>query len=305
MIKAFPKIFAIGTSYILDIFDGEVEITEKVDGSQWAFGKIDEQIHMRSKKKAQFVGAIDNMFTAAADCILDRAADIPEGLTFYCEYLRKPKHNTLAYDITPRNHLALFGISDASGQFVSDYDSLQEAANFLEIDVVPLLFKGKINSAAELTAFLERESYLGGPTIEGVVVKNYSKDLLIGGQALPIMAGKFVSEKFKEKNHGAKWAREHTGKGKWQVFCEGFRTEARWQKAIQHLRDNGELLGEPKDIGPLLKEIQRDIMEEDGELIRKELMKQFGRELISTATKGFPEWYKQQLVEESFKEDAA
>ena len=32
MLTAFPKIFAIGTDYIKDIFEEEVEITEKLDG---------------------------------------------------------------------------------------------------------------------------------------------------------------------------------------------------------------------------------------------------------------------------------
>lgn len=41
MIKAFPKIFALGTQYTEGIFDSEVEITEKIDGSQFNFGKIE------------------------------------------------------------------------------------------------------------------------------------------------------------------------------------------------------------------------------------------------------------------------
>lgn len=53
MISAFPKIFAIGTKYIDSIFDNEVEITEKVDGSQFAFGKIDGEVYCRSKGNQQ------------------------------------------------------------------------------------------------------------------------------------------------------------------------------------------------------------------------------------------------------------
>ena len=34
MIQAYTKIFAIGTDYIRDIFNEEVEISEKIDGSQ-------------------------------------------------------------------------------------------------------------------------------------------------------------------------------------------------------------------------------------------------------------------------------
>jgi hypothetical protein len=36
--SAFPKILHIGNKQISDLFDGVVEITEKVDGSQLGFG---------------------------------------------------------------------------------------------------------------------------------------------------------------------------------------------------------------------------------------------------------------------------
>jgi len=49
MISAFPKIFTLGTDYISDIFKEEVEITEKIDGSQISFGKIEGELYMRSK----------------------------------------------------------------------------------------------------------------------------------------------------------------------------------------------------------------------------------------------------------------
>lgn len=57
MIKAFPKIFAIGTDYIKDIFSETVEVSEKIDGSQFGFGKINGDVFMRSKGAQLFVGA--------------------------------------------------------------------------------------------------------------------------------------------------------------------------------------------------------------------------------------------------------
>ena len=48
-ISAYPKIFAIGTDYICDIFKDVVEITEKIDGSQFVFGKVSGELHIRSK----------------------------------------------------------------------------------------------------------------------------------------------------------------------------------------------------------------------------------------------------------------
>lgn len=118
-------------------------------------------------------------------------------------------------------------------------------------------------------------------------------------QVFPLMAGKFVSEAFKEV-HRAGWKKEHTGKGRWETFVDGYRTEARWHKAIQHLREGGKLDGSPKDIGPLIKEIQKDVAEEERQTIMEFLWKEFGQEVLRKAIAGFPEWYKEQLLAGSF-----
>jgi hypothetical protein len=118
---------------------------------------------------------------------------------------------------------------------------------------------------------------------------------MIGDVYFPIQCGKYVSEKFKEKHDNKAYGRKKS-KNNWFSFCESYKTEARWQKAVQHLRESGELLGEPKDIGALIKEVQRDIVEEELEIVMNALWKFFQRDLMSTVTKGLPEWYKEQLA---------
>lgn len=166
---------------------------------------------------------------------------------------------------------------------------------------MPEIFKGKINSAEEIKELIKKESVLGGVEMEGIVVKNYSKPFLLGGQPIPLMAGKFVSEKFKE-THREKWGDEHSSKGKFKTFCESFKTEARWEKSIQHLKEKGELENSPRDIGKLLKEINLDIEAEEKENIKTWLYNEFRREVLATATKGFPEFYKNKLLENNFKQ---
>ena len=116
---------------------------------------------------------------------------------------------------------------------------------------------------------------------------------------MPLMMGKFVSENFKEVNQKT-WKGEHTGKGKWELFCEAYRTPARWNKAIQHLADIGELENSPRDIGKLIKEIQRDITEEEKQTIMEFLFREFGNEVLRKSIAGFPEYYKEKLAERSF-----
>ena len=68
-------------------------------------------------------------------------------------------------------------------------------------------------------------------------------------------------------------------------------------KAVQHLREDGSLLGEPKDIGPLIKEVIRDTMEEETDYIKETLFAWAKKDIARRVTSGLPEWYKQQLLE--------
>ena len=296
MITAFVKIFAIGTDYIRDIFNEEVEITEKVDGSQFDFGKIGGKLYMRSKGAQLYVEHPEKMFSEGMSYIESIQDRLPEGKVFFCEYMKKPKHNTLKYDRIPRNHLMLFSVMELSRQAFED--SLPYA-DMLDIEHVPVLFNGKINCITDFAGVLDTKSVLGGVNIEGVVVKNYHRQFLLGGQPMPLMAGKFVSESFKEV-HRERWGAEEKGKSRVETFFESFRTPARWEKAVQHLREKGELENEPKDIGKLFKEVQSDIEAEEKEAIKDFLWKEFSGEIKRKATAGMPEWYKTRLLERSF-----
>ena len=109
-----------------------------------------------------------------------------------------------------------------------------------------------------------------------------------------MMIGKFVSEKFKEKQNSGRIKRKHT----WQDYMEQYRTEPRWQKAYQHLRESGNIEHEPKDIGNIIKEVQMDIIDECRDEIMEYLWKMYGGQLLRNSIKGLPEWYKEKLLKE-------
>ena len=294
MLKAFPKIFHLGTDYIKDILDGEVEVTEKIDGSQFAFGKVDGQAFVRSKGAQLHFDAPNDMFRQGVEYIASIVDILPDNTIFHGEYLQSPHHNTLTYERIPKNHIMLFSVSDTTEKFYG-YDAIVKWAEKLGVEAVPLIYRGIISNSEEILSFLKQKSALGLADIEGVVVKNYNKPFLLGGQPIPVMCGKYVSEEFKEV-HRAGWSKEHTGPGRWQVFKEGFKTEARWQKAVQYLRDAGTLQESPRDIGNLIKRVMEDIQEEEKEEIKNFLWNQFGKEVMQTAVRGLPEWYKLQLL---------
>lgn len=294
MIKAFPKIFALGTDYIKDILDGEVEVTEKIDGSQFVFGRIDGELFVRSKGAMLHFDAPNNMFREGVEYVASIADRIPDNTVFHGEYLQTPHHNTLTYDRIPKNHICLFSVSDNTEKYYG-HDEITKWAEALEVDAVPLIYKGIISSTDQILEFMGNPSYLGKANAEGVVVKNYNKPFLLGGQPIPVMSGKYVSEQFKEV-HRAGWSKENTGRGKWEVFKEGYKTEARWHKAIQFLRDSNDLTESPKDIGKLIARVMQDIEEEEKETIKNFLWKEFGSEVLRTSVQGLPEFYKMWLL---------
>jgi len=61
-VSSFPKIFALGTRYVKDLFSEEVEVTEKLDGSQFGFGRVEGKLRVRSRGKEMLLDAPDKLF---------------------------------------------------------------------------------------------------------------------------------------------------------------------------------------------------------------------------------------------------
>ena len=109
------------------------------------------------------------------------------------------------------------------------------------------------------------------------------------------MAGKYVSDKFKERNQ-----QHWKAKGnKLEMFLKSFRSEGAWNKDIQHYRDKGLAMDSPKDIGGIIREIQDDIITENKEEAAEWLWKHFQPQIRKIATSGFPEYYKRKLLKET------
>lgn len=298
-LSSFSKIFQLGSRPLATLFYGPVEVTEKVDGSQFGFGKINGELIARSKGKMIIFDACDSMFSQAITQVQRVADQLPDNTLFWAEYLNKPKHNVLAYERVPKNNLMLFGMCGEEGtNWHYDYDNLTDWAGILEFDVARLLHYGEINSADEIKELMDTDSFLGNVKIEGMVIKNWAQDVMIGGQYVYPLCGKYVSDRFKEKMGAQK--NKFSVRGRWEDYKQAFRTEARWHKAIQHLREDGALLDEPKDIGPLIKEINKDIVIEHKDEILAFLWSQFGKEILRTSIAGFPEFYKVWLLDKSF-----
>lgn len=306
-IPSYPKVWAVGSPAVATIFShgDEIVVQEKVDGSQISFGKIDGELVMRSKGQPLYAANPDGMFKVGIEAIVAIADRLPDNTIIRGEYLNRARHNTLAYNRAPKNHIVIFDAQTLNPETLAwEYlrkFMLDEFATMLEFDVVPELARGVIEKPTDLTDLLERESFLGGPKIEGFVVKNYAQLTRFGDQ----MLAKYVSPEFKEK-HTKDWKnRNPTGKDFIGLLADEFATPARFAKGVQHLREQDQITGEARDIGPLMKELAEDLVAEHKDYILERLWKQFGKDIVRGAGRGAPEWYKAQLLDSAFDEVAA
>lgn len=80
---------------------------------------------------------------------------------------------------------------------------------------------------------------------------------------------------------------------------------ARWQKAIIHLREKGQLEDSPKDIGKLIAEIQNDVLSDSIDYIKDRLWEWAAKDIKRGCVGGFPEWYKEELLKLQFEKETA
>ena len=294
---SYPSIFNLGHKAIAHLLDGEVLVEEKIDGSQFSFGVDEEgELHVRSKGAVIYPEAPERLFAKAVEVV--KGLELHPGWTYRAEYLSKPKHNALAYDRIPNNHLIIFDINTGEEEYLS-WDDKHDEAERLGLEVVPLLYVGNIADVEFFRSLLENISILGGQKIEGVVIKPYDYGLL--GADKKVLMGKFVSEGFKEVHSGA-W-REANPNSTDIIMKIGldYKTPARWSKAVQHLRDEGKLEDSPKDIGLLLKEVSVDVLKEEEEVIKEQLFKWAWPKISRIINSGLPDWYKEELMKKQFE----
>lgn len=297
-LHGYPSIYNMGHRMVADLLKGPVYVQEKIDGSQISFGLINGELVMRSKGAPITVEAPQKMFEAAVKTCLALKPLMQEGWTYRGEYLAKPKHNTLAYDRTPINHIILFDINTAQETYLP-YEKMAARASHLGLEAVPLLFTGIVNNLEEFRSFLDRNSTLGGQKIEGVVIKPVNYDQF--GPDKKCLMGKFVSEAFKEI-HGGEWKRANpSNKDIMQIVAQKYATPARWQKAVIHLREKGLITDSPKDIGPLIKEAISDTLKECEDDIKRDLWAFAWERISRQLTNGLPQWYKEQLLAKQFE----
>lgn len=294
---SYPSPKQLGHGMIMDLLKDPVIVEEKLDGSQFSFGVFGGELKCRSKGAQLNLFAPEKMFIQGIEQVKAMQSELKDGWTYRCEYFQKPKHNSLAYSRIPVKHLMVLDINDGHETYLS-YSAKKEEAARIGLETTPLLYEGEIHDPSIVRELLNLESVLGGAKIEGVVIKNY-KRFTVDGKA---MMGKFVSEEFKEI-HGGEWRKENPDTGDIiDQLVARYRTPARWQKAVQHLKEAGKIQGQLSDLQHMFPEVVADTQRECEQEVKEILFKWAWSKVARSLTGGMPDWYKEQLMKSQFEE---
>ena len=294
-IRSYGKVYNLGHRITERLLDERCIVEEKVDGSQISFRVMaDGFVDVKSKRVHGIQDDPPKLFEKAVETINDlfRAGKLMPGVTYRCEAITSPRHNTLKYDRTPKGYLVLFDVDNGEESY-EDIHVRRDVATYLGIEAVPVLFEGRVTREV-LDRLLDTDSFLGGPKIEGVVIKRAHEPIY--DPAGKRISGKFVSTAFQEKHAGNPEYIKKTSRDVIGDIASALSTEARWEKMVNAMREDGVLTDSPRDIGPLLKRVQADIAEEEIDFIKQTLWKQFERRILSACARGIPQWYKERLA---------
>jgi hypothetical protein len=297
-LSSYGKVYGVGHKDIADLLNGEIVVEEKIDGSQFSFSYSETGV-LSCRSNGQQLPLVfepegittpEKMFRKAVAAAASRI-HAEANWVYRCEYLQSPKHNTLAYERTPKDNLILFDVMTGPETFLSPVDKAIEAAR-LGLECVPCYYQGSVNEWVmnSFAEYLKKPSVLGGP-VEGIVIKNYNRFTSDGKLA----KGKIVTEAFKEAHRDA-WKISNPGaKDFVQMLAASMKTEARWRKAVQHLKEAGKCEGTPRDIGALMKNVHTDIDAEDADQIAQALLKHFLPQIKRAVCAGLPDWWKAEI----------
>lgn len=306
--RSYPKVHHIGDPMLEGILDGDIEVEEKLDGSQFRIEiDINGMFHFGSHRvefptfenNQMFQKGVENCLKALST-IMGKRRDTP--IHIFAEFLGKKQQNTLTYDNIPKNNLAIFDIIKDQHWFTPK--EKKRFADKYGFDVVPILWKGdgKELTPERINELVKTKSYLGGAIVEGIVIKNYNKFFDPNKYAFMegnFLVGKYVRQEFHELNNKIH-AVEHTTMDK---IKERYISEARWKKAIQKLREEGKLQNNMKDLALIIPEVKNDVRKECESDIKEQLWNMYGRQVIGGSVKGLAEWYNKGLMENKFNDE--
>ncbi len=267
--KKYDKIKAIGHEDNKEIFkdkNDEIVVQEKVDGgnlrfyitkdSKIIFGSRTQQLTSNEGEDTN----VEKNFRRCVDYVREKweaVRDIAPDLSGYIFYSENMIKHTMQYDwekIPPFLGFDIYNIK--TGKYL-DYKDVKKIFKNLKLEMVPIIKVCKARDIKEITdKDIPKSKYASlsskDQQAEGVVYKNYKKQLM----------AKYVREKFKEKNKEVFGGGKKFAKTDDEYFVAVYCTNARIDKCIFKLIDDGRKL-DMTMMGDLLNMVYKDIWEEN------------------------------------------
>ncbi len=282
-------------------------IQEKIDGSQLTMQNIGGDLKFFCRGKAV------NGYNAAFGKSIEMLSFVHEygNETFsdkhiyHGESVCTCRHNAVNYNRTPRHYFICYDIFNVAEKRYLNLQEMETECKRIHIEMVPTLYVNDdpnvdpYKVAGELVEKIEDgklDSILGG-TPEGVVIKHH--ELFNSKGKIVSTKHKLVSEKFKENRLQKMGEKKLKSPEDFIVeLGRDFATEARFQKAYQHLSEESKLTGESgKDYPLLLAELNADFDKEYKNLIMRYLWSEFSPIIKKEARGGFTEWVEKKYEE--------
>ncbi len=240
--RKYHKIKILGDLDNVGIFDDEdddIIIQEKMDGANFRFFIKDGNIIFgtRTQQITSNKGEPSNVqknFTRCIDYVREvfwSNIDITEskkleGYIFYGECMTK---HTMNYDWDKVPPFLGFDIWDIKNERWVDYSEMADIYQGLGLEIVPLIKIVKSKEISQVTDDDVPQSVYCLDKAEGVVIKNYNKQLF----------AKFVREKFKEANRKNFGELKKFAKTDDEFLTAVYCTNARVDKMVFKLIDEG------------------------------------------------------------------
>lgn len=137
-----------GQSFISDLFSGNVYITEKIDGSRFAFKKLKGELVFYKRDAKNPISLVDRAmmkFYEPAITYIEslNIKSIPEDILFGFEYFANKQPGSIVYDKIPKNGLILTDLVNG-GSFTTNITELTKWSKKFNVTPPPVIFNGKL-----------------------------------------------------------------------------------------------------------------------------------------------------------------
>ena len=255
----YPKIKIFGerdNEHLLSVKDDVIYIEEKIDGANFRFyikngaviygSRTQEYLHSSDAEKI-FVRAIDQVTKLVTESFLKKY----EGHVFYIEncvphsliYNKSKIPVVLGIDIMNPKHL------------IVDYETKVKIFNDLKMEIVPLvktILAGEIKESDFENDNIVPMSQFVDKKAEGIVLKNYKRQIF----------AKYVADQFREVHKETFGIRKRFAENDNELFTSIYATNARIDKWILKLLDQGNAL-DRKLMHKLPRTVITDIAQEE------------------------------------------